>query len=85
MMIKLSQGTVILTPGEAVQDMLGPWFTVGFAIVLILVIIFLGGYCWNRGMGAKGLSATPFYNYVTSSVAYSDYQLKTPSSANTGM
>ena len=80
MMIKLSQGTVILTPGEAVTDMLGPWFTIGMALVILLVVIFIGGYWWNRYMGASGLSAIPFYNYVTNSIAYSDYQLKTPGS-----
>lgn len=81
MSVTIGQGTVILTPSEAVNDYLGPWYTVFMTSMIMFNVIFVGGYFWNRFYGgARGLQAVPFYNYITTSMSYSDYQLRTPGS-----
>ena len=47
---------------------------IGAVVMLLLTCVI--GYLLNLCLGARGTAAIPFYRYLSSSLSYSDYQLK---------
>jgi hypothetical protein len=62
--------------GPTSQELTGPLYIVVFGFCAILLLTFILGYIVNLCRGVRGAHAIPFYTFIMSAFAISDYQLK---------